>query len=69
MKSTKLMLAVIATFLSTWCVLGLIGYLLSDLSFKECLIQGGTLVLMLVFGWIPAVIVGSDVQEYLDSHS
>ena len=69
MKSTKLMLAVIATFLSTWCVLGLIGYLLSDLSFRDCLIHGATLMLMLVLGWIPAVLVGSDVNEYLDSHS
>lgn len=69
MKSTKLMLAVIATFLSTWCVLGLIGYLLSDLSFRDCLICGPTLVLMLVLGWIPAIIVGSDVQERLNSYS
>ena len=63
------MLAVIATFLSTWCVLGLIGWCISDLSFKNCLIHGATLMLMLVLGWIPAVIVGSDVQEHLDSYS
>jgi hypothetical protein len=69
MKSTKIMLAIIATFLNTWCVLGLIGYLLSDLSFRDCLICGPTLVLMLVLGWIPALLVGRDVVEYLDSHS
>jgi len=66
MKSTKLMLAVIATFLITWCVMGLIGYLLSDLSFKECLKYDATLYLMLVLGWIPAVFVGSDLSEQLN---
>jgi hypothetical protein len=66
MKSTKLMLAVIATFLSTWCVLGLIGWCLSDLSFRDCLTHGATLMLMLIFGWIPAVFVGSDFSEHLN---
>ena len=66
MKSTKLMLAVIATFLSTWCVLGLIGYLLSDLSFRDCLTHGATLMLMLLLGWIPAIVVGNDVNDQLN---
>lgn len=66
MKSTKLMLAVIATFLITWCVLGSIGYLLSDLSFRDCLTHGATLMIMMLVGWIPAVIVGSDIHEELD---
>ena len=69
MKSTKIMIAVIATTFITWCVMGLIGWCISDLSFKNCLTHGGTLMLMLVLGWIPAIFVGSDVQEYLDSHS
>lgn len=63
------MIAVIATTFITWCVMGLIGWCISDLSFKNCLTHGGTLMLMLVLGWIPAIFVGSDVQEYLDSHS
>jgi hypothetical protein len=67
MKSTKLMLAVIATFLITWIVLGTIGWCMSDLSFRDCLIDGPTIVIMLVLGWVPAIIVGSDVQEHLDS--
>lgn len=66
MKQTKLMLAVIATFLITWCVLGSIGYLLSDLSFRDCLTHGATLMIMMLVGWIPAVIVGSDIHEELD---
>jgi hypothetical protein len=67
MKSTKIMLAVIATFLITWCVMGLIGWCLSDLSFKECITHGGTLMLLTIIGWIPASIVGCDVNEHLNS--
>jgi len=67
MKSTKIMLAVIATTLITWIVMGLIGWMFSDLLFKECMSHGGTLMLMLIFGWIPAVFVGSDLNDYLNS--
>ena len=63
MKSTKIMLAVIATFLITWCVMGLIGYLLSDASYKECMTHGGTLMFLLVFGWIPSLIIGDDINK------
>ena len=66
MKSTKIMLAVIATFLITWCVMGTIGWCLSDLSFKECMSNGGTLMLMLIFGWIPAFFVGFDYSDHLN---
>jgi hypothetical protein len=57
------MLAVIATLLITWCVLGLIGYLLSDLSYKECLSHNSTFYCMLFFGWIPAIVIGCDLDE------
>jgi len=67
MKSTKLMLAVIATLLTTWCVMGTIGWCLSDLSFRDCITHGGTLMLMLIVGWIPAIIVGNDVDDHLKS--
>ena len=63
MKSTKIMLAVIATILLTWCVMGLIGWMLSDLSYKECMTHGATLMLMLVFGWIPCIVVGADLDK------
>lgn len=65
MKSTKIMLAVIVTFLITWCVMGLIGWCLSDLSFRDCLTHGATLMLMLFLGWIPAIIVGNDIHDEL----
>jgi hypothetical protein len=67
MKSTKIMLATIATFLITWCVMGLIGYLLSDLSYKECMTNGATLMFLLVFGWIPSVILGFDMDKKFDN--
>ena len=63
MKSTIIMVAVIATLLLTWCVMGMIGYLLSDLSYKECMTHGATLMFMLVFGWVPCIIVGADLDK------
>ena len=66
MKSTKIMLAVIATFLITWCVLGLIGWFVSDLSYKECMTHGAVLMVMLIFGWIPAVIIGYDLDNIIE---
>ena len=59
------MLAVLATLLITWCVIGLIGWMLSDLSYRDCMTNGGTLLLMLFLGWIPAIIVGADINEQL----
>jgi hypothetical protein len=66
MKSTKIMLAVLATLLIVWCTIGLIGWMLSDLSYKECMTHGGTLMLMLIFGWIPSIIVGADLDKSLE---
>jgi hypothetical protein len=66
MKSTKIMLAVLATFLIVWCTIGLIGWMLSDLSYKECMTNGGTLFCMLLFGWIPCIILGSDLDKRLE---
>ncbi len=63
MKSTKIMLAFIATILLTWCVMGLIGYLLSDLSYRDCMTHGATLMSMLIFGWIPGVIISADLSK------
>ena len=68
MKSTKIMLAIIATLLSTWTLMSLIGYILSDLSLKECYTNMGTLMCMGIFGWIPSVIIGCDLEEKLDKY-
>lgn len=67
MKNTKLMLAGVITFLITWCVLGLIGYLLSDdVTYRECMIHTATVFLMIVLGWIPSLIVGNDLNDKLN---
>lgn len=65
MKSTKIMLACIAIFILTWMSFGLIGYLLSDLSYKECMTHGSTFFCMLCFGWIPAGAIRYDLDKTL----
>jgi hypothetical protein len=66
MKSTKIMLAIIATLLLTWCVIGSIGWMLSDLSYKESMTNSGTIFFMLIFGWIPCIIIGADLDEHIN---
>jgi len=64
MKSTKIMLACIACFLTTWLSISFIAYLLSSVTdFKTCVTNNGTTMFMLIFGWIPAVIVGYDLDK------
>ena len=68
MKSTKIMLAIIATLLSTWTLMSLIGYILSDLSLKECYTNVGTIICMTLFGWIPSAIVACDLYKKLNTY-
>lgn len=63
MKSTKIMLAVIATFIITWMSLGLIIYALSDMTYKESLTSSLMGSIMLFIGWVPALIVGADLSD------
>lgn len=67
MKSTKIMLAIIATLITTWTFMSLIGWALSDMSLRECYTHGGTLMLMLIFGWIPTVVIAYDLDKHLNS--
>ena len=68
MKTTKLMLAVIATFLITWTFISLIGYALSDLSLRDCFSNIGTIMFMLIFGWVPAIVVACDLDTKLKGY-
>jgi hypothetical protein len=68
MKSTKIMLAVLATILLTWCVMGLIGWMLSDLSYRDCMTNSATIMLMFIIGWIPSIIVGADLDKKLNEY-
>jgi len=65
MKSTKIMLAVIATLIITWLIISLFFYALSDMTYKESCSYQGTFCMMLLIGWIPALIIGSDLDEKL----
>ena len=68
MKSTILMLSAIVTFILTWLLLTTVGYLLSDVtSFREVASNGGVIMLMLIFGWIPSFVVCNDLDEKLDN--
>lgn len=68
MKTTKIMLAVIATFLTTWTIVSLIGYALSDLSLRDCYTNYGTIMFMIIFGWVPSIIVASDLEKKLNNY-
>lgn len=64
MKSTKIMLACIACFVTTWFTVSLLAYVLSSTTdFRTCATNGGTIMFMLIFGWIPTVIVGYDLDQ------
>lgn len=65
MNTTKIMLAVIATLTITAMTIGMIAYLLSDMTYKQSMQQPAVWLIMLVFGWIPAVVVGTDLDEKL----
>lgn len=67
MKTTKIMLGCLITFITTWMTVSFIGYLLSEpgTQFRQVASHGGVLMLMLIFGWIPSVIVGADLDEKL----
>ena len=63
MRNTIALVAVIGTFIATACLLGLIAWSLNDLSYKETMQHAGLQFFMLIFGWIPSVIVARDLYE------
>jgi hypothetical protein len=64
MKLTKIMVGCTVTLLITWLLLTTLAYLLSSATdFRSCATNGGLLMFMLIFGWIPAVIVGYDLDK------
>lgn len=65
MKNTKIMLAVIATILVTWLGLSGFVYWLSDISYREVVVNHGIITIMFVVGWIPSVIVAYDLDNKL----
>jgi hypothetical protein len=63
MRNTKIMLGTIATAVITWASVGLIAYLLNDLSLKETLTSGQVILPCLLVGWVPPLIVWADLTE------
>ncbi len=60
------MLGCIITFILTWLFLSLLAYLLSSKTdFRTCATNGGTIMFMMIIGWIPAFIVGYDLDKNL----
>ena len=68
MNKTKVMLAIIATFIVTlFTVNTIVWYLQDTATFKQSFGHGATIGIMLIVGWIPAVIVGYDVNDKFNS--
>lgn len=63
MRNTIALVSVIGTFIVTACFLGLIAWLLNDLSYKDTMNHPALHFVMIVFGWIPCVFVGMDLQD------
>lgn len=67
MNKTKIMLAVIGTFIATWIGLGLIAMFFAGYDTLSYAMQNGlVIVLMIVFGWVPCLVVGHDLFEKLE---
>lgn len=65
MKATKIMLAMLATLVITWLTIGLLFYVLSNMTYKESISNAGIGYMMLFIGWVPALIVGADLEQTL----
>lgn len=66
MRTTKIMLAFIATAILTWLSIGILIYLCTgNISFREACTSNGVLFVMLIFGWVPSVVVSIDLDEHL----
>ena len=68
MKNTKIMVIMIATIIITWTLISLISWILSDLSLRDCYTHGLTLFLMVVFGWIPSIVIACDLDNKLEDY-
>lgn len=66
MKTSKIMLAFLGTVILTWLIISTLVYLCTgDISYREACTHNGVLFVMLIFGWVPSVIVSSDLDEHL----
>jgi hypothetical protein len=63
MKRTITTLAVIVALILSWMLLAGIYYVTTDITYKQCLSENGVIFFMLMFGWTPAVMVASDLED------
>jgi hypothetical protein len=69
MKNTKIMLAVILTILLTWLLSGVLFSLVYDLGLRTILTSETIGWCMFIYGWIPPMVVGSELAEmYYDNN-
>lgn len=66
MKNTKIMIGVLLTFFITWMTISFIVFIFSNASFSQIATNPGLGFFMLIFGWIPSVIVGADLDGYVE---
>lgn len=65
MKDTKIMVAVIVTFILSWLAFGFLNYLLTDNTFKQAVTDMPVVLGTIILGWIPCVFVGCDLNKLL----
>lgn len=64
MKNTKVMLAFVGCFMLTWILFSLFFTYLFDSEFRTTM--NHTFFFMVLFGWIPAGVVSTDLNDKLN---
>jgi hypothetical protein len=66
MKRTIIMLSAVSTFFLVWMLTSSFFWIFTtDILFKDIVMNPAMIGFMLIFGWIPAVIVGVDLDDKL----
>ena len=64
MKNTKIMIVIITTFLVTWLLFSILGLIFNPgLSLREIATNNGMIMILVIFGWIPPIVVYTDIRK------
>jgi len=64
MRNTKIMLAAIATYITTFLSITFFAWIFSNgYTFKECAIFDAVILIQIIFGWIPSAVVSFDLSN------
>ena len=67
MKNTTILLAILATLFATWQTISLLIWAFSEeMSFRSSATSVGVILIMFLFGWIPAVVLAIDLDKKLN---